>query len=94
LHVGFPIKEELEEHSLNIKEHSLNLFLTHAVPLNHLIQINGAVSLLVQAGITCFEYILLQLSRIRDYVACKEVYLKVYKGLILITLHKHFPRVS
>lgn len=48
LHVGLPVKEKLQEDLLDIEKHGLDLFLGGAVEIDHLIEIDGAVALIVQ----------------------------------------------
>ena len=49
LHVGFAIEKELQEDSLDLEEHSLNLDLCISIDLHYLEQVYGAVSLHIEA---------------------------------------------
>jgi hypothetical protein len=75
LHVGLSVEQELEEDALNLQEHRLDLFLTFAISVHHLIQVYSAVSFQIQASISFHKNFLLQLDCIACYVPCEKVHL-------------------
>ena len=75
LHVGLSVEQELKEDALNLQEHRLDLFLTFAISVHHLIQVYSAVSFQIQAGISFHKNFLLQLDCIACNVSCEKIHL-------------------